>query len=449
MDRLLITRSRWRYFIQSWQDIDWFLLLLVAALTGLGGIVIRSTQLNSVLTDYWWQHWLGGGIGILIAVAIARFHYEHLRRWHWLIYGFVNLSLLAVRFVGTEALGAQRWINIAGFNFQPSEFAKLGVIATLAALLQTQTATTFPSLIRALAATALPLLLVFLQPDLGTSLVFGAITLGMLYWANANLGWILLLISPLVSAILFGIGVADLSEIDALSLPGVQLGSQFGVELSINVFLLVWLVWVMLMGLTGWRTLPWSWSGALGALTLNLISGGLGQFFWGLLKDYQQDRLILFLDPDRDPLGGGYHLIQSRIAIGAGELWGRGLSQGTQTQLGFIPEQHTDFIFSAIGEELGLVGCLTVLLVFWLICLRLVLIAQSAKDNFGSLIAIGVLSMLVFQVVINVGMTIGLAPITGIPLPWLSYGRSALLTNFLAIGLVESVASHRFQRSKF
>ncbi|HEY9297293.1 MAG TPA: FtsW/RodA/SpoVE family cell cycle protein, partial [Phormidium sp.] len=140
--------------------------------------------------------------------------------------------------------------------------------------------------------------------------------------------------------------------------------------------------------------------------------------------------------------------IQSRIAIGAGELWGRGLHKGTQTQLNFIPEQHTDFIFSAIGEELGLVGGFCLLLVFWLVCLRLVIIAQNAKDNFGSLLAIGVLSMIVFQVVVNLGMTMGLAPVTGIPLPWVSYGRSAMLKNFLAIGIVESVANYR-HRLKF
>jgi rod shape determining protein RodA len=188
--------------------------------------------------------------------------------------------------------------------------------------------------------------------------------------------------------------------------------------------------------------------GAIGALVLNAVSGQLGHVLWGLLKDYQKDRLILFLDPDKDPLGGGYHLIQSRIAIGAGELWGRGLHHGTQTQLRFIPEQHTDFIFSAIGEELGFIGGLFVLFLFWLLCLRLVIIAQNAKDNFGSLIAIGVLSMIIFQTVVNIGMNIGLAPITGIPLPLLSYGRSALLSNFLGIGLVESVANHR-HRLKF
>lgn len=215
-----------------------------------------------------------------------------------------------------------------------------------------------------------------------------------------------------------------------------------------NTFLPVWFVWILVIGVVAWRSLPWYRLGTLGAVVINLLSGGLGHFLWGLLKDYQKKRLIIFLNPDQDPLGGGYHLIQSRIGIGAGGMFGQGLHQGTQTQLSFIPEQHTDFIFAAIGEELGFIGCMLVLFAFWLICLRLVIIAQNAKENFGSLIAIGVFSMIVFQVTVNVGMTIGLSPVTGIPLPFLSYGKSSLLMNFLAIGLVESVANYR-QRLKF
>jgi rod shape determining protein RodA len=247
----------------------------------------------------------------------------------------------------------------------------------------------------------------------------------MLYWGNANPGWLVLMISPLISAILFNLGFF----------------------LSPWFFALV-AVWVVLMAVIAWRTLPWHRAGALAAVVVNLIGGEVGHLLWGVLKDYQRDRITLFLDPNKDPLGGGYHLIQSRIAIGAGQLWGRGLTKGTQTQLNFIPEQHTDFIFSAIGEELGFVGCILLLIAFWLICLRLVIIAQNARDNFGSLLTIGVLSMLVFQVVVNVGMTIGLAPVTGIPLPWVSYGRFAMLTNFVAIGLVQSVCNFR-QRLKF
>lgn len=410
-------KIRWKLLISAWQEVDWLLFALSVGMALFGGMMIRSTELNQALTD-WWQHWLLGGIGLTLALLIARCRYENLIQWHWIIYGITNVSLLAVMVIGTTAKGAQRWISIGGFNLQPSEFAKLGVIITLAALLQSQTAAKIPVVLRALAITAVPWALVFLQPDLGTSLVFGAITLGMLYWGNANPGWLLLLLSPLVAAILF------------------------------NVFFAAWCVWVAAMSLIAWFTLPWAWQSAIAAIALNLAAGELGHILWGLLKDYQKDRLILFFNPDQDPLGGGYHLIQSRIAIGAGELRGQGLNHGTQTQLNFVPEQHTDFIFSAIGEELGFVGCLIVLFAFWLICLRLIVIAQTAKDNFGSLLASGVLSMLVFQVAINIGMTIGLAPVTGIPLPWISYGRSAMLTNFIAIGIVESVANYR-QRVRY
>ncbi|MDJ1174229.1 rod shape-determining protein RodA [Roseofilum capinflatum] len=411
------SRIRWLSLLSSWKNLDWFLLILVVGLTLFGGIMIRSTQLNLEYTD-WVQHWIIGGMGCILALFISRWRYQQLIQWQWIIYGITNVSLLAVIFVGTTALGAQRWITIGGFNIQPSEFAKLGVIITLASLLHSKGASTLSGLFKTLAIVGVPWALVFLQPDLGTSLVFGAIALGMLYWANTNPSWLILLISPIVSAILF------------------------------NLYLPAWFAWAGLLVLLAWTSLPWPRIGAGVTLALTTGFGFLGEVFWGLLKDYQKDRLILFLDPEKDPLGGGYHLIQSRIAIGSGQLHGTGLYQGTQTQLHFIPEQHTDFIFSAVGEELGFIGAAILLVVFWLICFRLVMIAQNAKDNFGSLLAIGVLSMIVFQVMVNIGMTIGLAPVTGIPLPWMSYGRSALLTNFLAIGLVEAVANYR-HRLKF
>jgi len=424
LQRPIWQRIQWKALIQPWQNIDWTLLALVAGITIFGGVFIRSAELNQGWTD-WMQHWIIGGIGLVIALLLARTRYEYLLQFKWVIYAVTNVSLLAVMFIGTSALGAQRWISIGGFYVQPSEFAKVGVIITLAAMLHERTASTIPSMLRALGVAAVPWALVFIQPDLGTSLVFGAISLGMLYWGNANPGWLVLMISPIISTIFFNLAFV----------------SPWFIGISG--------VWVVLTGAIAWRTLPWHRLGTLATLVVNLLSGGLGHFLWdNVLKDYQKDRLVLFLDPDKDPLGGGYHLIQSRIAIGSGQLWGHGLNQGTQTQLNFIPEQHTDFIFSAIGEELGFVGCMALLAVFWVICLRLVIIAQNAKDNFGSLLAVGVLSMLVFQLVVNIGMTIGLAPVTGIPLPFISYGRSALLTNFVAIGLVESVANFR-QRVRY
>ena len=404
--------------VALWKRVDWFLLLLSVSLTVFGGLIIYSIELEDGFNRSH-QHLSIGGVGIAIAIAIARYNYRYLLQWHWLVYLLTNISLISVMVAGVTAKGAQRWITVGGFNVQPSEFAKVGVAITLAALLHDKDTKNLATVIRTLAITAVPWGLVFLQPDLGTSLVFGVIVVMMLYWANTNPVWLLLLVSPLVSAILYH-----------LSFPG-------------------WFIWTLVVTGIAWLALPVKIVAALSAIAINCGAVELGNVFWSLLKDYQKDRLILFLNPEKDPLGGGYHLIQSRIAIGSGQMWGTGLFEGTQTQLNFIPEQHTDFIFSAVGEELGFVGCLVLLGVFWLLCWRLIRIAQIATDNFGSLLAIGVLSIIAFQVVVNISMTIGLAPITGIPLPFMSYGRSSLLSSLIGIGLVESVANHREVKRSF
>jgi rod shape determining protein RodA len=425
-----------RPLVAAWEQVDLWLAAAVLSLVGLAGLMIRSTEMATLeqhtnWMQYWfsgfgWQHWLTGAIGISLAIFLAQFRYELLSQWKWAIYGLTNAGLIAVMFFGKEELGAQRWINILGFNAQPSEFAKLGIIIMLAGLLHERPATSLLSMFRAISVVTLPWVLIFLEPNLGTSLVFGAITLGMLYWGNANPGWLLLLLSPIFSTIAF------------------NLLSNLG-----QPYLLIWGVWVLFLGLIAWRTLPWKhWAGLI-AVGVNFAASELGSFLWHhVLHDYQKERLTMFTNPEQDASGGGYHLIQSRIAIGAGELWGRGIHHGTQTQNNFVPEQHTDFIFAAIGEELGFIGSALVLLLFLTICFRLLVIAQNAKDDFGSLLAIGVFSMILFQTVINIGMTIGLSPVTGIPLPFLSYGRSALLMNCIAIGIVESVANYR-RRTKF
>ncbi|MEH1908798.1 rod shape-determining protein RodA [Nostoc sp.] len=435
-----LPKTRWKSWVKPWHDVDWLLFSLPIAISIFGGIMILSTELKQPVTDWWW-HWMVAAIGVLIALFLSRTRYEFLMQWHWVTYALTNFSLIAVMIAGTSAKGAQRWISIAGFNVQPSEFAKVGMIITLAALLHRRTASSIEGVFRVLAITAIPWGLVFLQPDLATSLVFGAIVLGMLYWANANPGWLILMISPVVAAILFSISWPLAEPIVLFK------GLAFGPL----AFSPLGLIWSVAMAIVGWRTLPWHrfGFGAISAWSLNILGGELGVFAWNhILKDYQKNRLTVFINPDHDPLGAGYHLIQSRIAIGAGEIWGWGLFKGPMTQLNFVPEQHTDFIFSAVGEEFGFVGCLVVLFVFSLICLRLLHIAQTAKDNFGSLLAIGVFCMIVFQVIVNVGMTVGLAPVAGIPLPWMSYGRSAMLTNFISLGIVESVANFR-QRQKY
>lgn len=408
-------KYQWLSFFEGWKNLDWTLLLLVIGVTIFAGIMIHSTELNLGL-NVWRQHWIIGVIGLIIILFLSRIRYEGLIQWHWIIYGITNFSLIIVMLAGTSAKGAQRWINIGGFTFQPSEFAKIGVIITLAALLHNRPASSLSSIFKTLAITAVPWALIFLQPDLDTALVFGVINLAMLYWGGANLGWIILMISPIFSAILF------------------------------SLVFHVWILWAVAMTVIAWFTFPWRKIAAAIALLINVLSGELAHYLWNLLHDYQKQRVTIFLDPYQDPLGGGYHLIQSLIAIGGGEVWGQGLNKGMQTQLNFIPEQHTDFIFSSVGEEWGFVGSIILICVYWVICLRLMMIANNAKENFGSLLAVGVLAGFAFQVFINIGMTIGIVPVTGITLPLLSYGGSSLLSQFILFALVEAVANSSLKK---
>ena len=269
-------------------------------------------------------------------------------------------------FVGTSALGAQRWIQLGPITIQPSEFSKLIMIICTAALLSDRIGklNTWRSLLPIALFVGIPFLLVLKQPDLGTSLVFLAIALGMLFISNIKM-------SLLRNASIVGIILAPIG--------------------------------------------------------------------WHFLKDYQKSRILVFLDPNADPFGAGYHIIQSKIAIGSGELFGKGLFQGTQSQLNFLPENHTDFIFSVIGEELGFLGCLFILFLYFILIYRGLITAKECKDPFGMLLATGIVSMWAFQILVNVGMTCGIMPVTGIPLPFMSYGVSALTTNMMAMGILMSI----------
>ena len=390
-------------------QIDLLLWGIPLGLTLLAGILIASTQRQADYAD-WYQHWITAAVGLGLGLLMARLRVERLQGWLWPIYGATILSLVAVRLVGTSALGAQRWISIAGFHVQPSEFAKLAAILILAGVLSRFPVERPVDLLRPIGLIALPWGLVFIQPDLGTSLVFGAILLVMLFWAGMPLGWLTLLISPLVTAILAGVAPWTL------------------------------VVWIPLMGLLAWRCLPWKRAGLAAVLATQGLFASITPYLWMHgLKDYQRDRLVLFLDPSKDPLGGGYHLLQSKVGIGSGGLLGTGLMHGHLTLLRFIPEQHTDFIFSALGEETGFVGSTLVVLAYALLCWRLIQIASHARTDVESLVVLGIATMLMFQVVVNICMTIGLGPVTGIPLPWVSYGRSAMLVNFMALGLCASV----------
>ncbi|MFM7313214.1 MAG: rod shape-determining protein RodA [Cyanobium sp.] len=391
-------------------QIDWILWGVPLGLTFVAGVMIASTQRMADYAD-WTDHWITAALGMGIALLVARLPLERVAQMRWPLYGLTILSLLAVRLVGTSALGAQRWINIAGVHVQPSEFAKLAAILLLAGLLSRYPVERPVDLVRPIGLIALPWALVYIQPDLGTSLVFGAVLLPMLYWAGMPFAWLVLLLSPLVTAILAG------------AFPWALLG------------------WIPVTAMLAWRSLPWRRIGLALVLAVQGLFAVITPYLWlHGLKDYQRDRLVLFLDPAKDPLGGGYHLLQSKVGIGSGGLWGTGPMHGLLTKLRFIPEQHTDFIFSAIGEELGFIGSTLMVLAFALLGWRLLQIASRAGSDAESLVVIGVAAMLLFQVVVNISMTIGLGPVTGIPLPWVSYGRFAMLVNFISLGLCASVS---------
>jgi rod shape determining protein RodA len=390
--------------------VDWILWGVPWALTLIAGGLIASTQ-REAPTAEWYQHWLTAAVGMAIALVLARVPLEKLVRWPWLIYGLMVASLIAVRIIGVSALGAQSWINIGGFYVQPSEFAKVAAILLLAEVLSRHPVERPVDLLRPIAVISVPWLLVFIQPDLGSSLVFGAVLLTMLFWTGMPGAWVVLLLAPLVSAIAAG------------TWPWALIG------------------WIPLMGWLAWTSLPWKRPAAAVAVTAQALFAVITPWLWEHgLRPHQRDRLTLFLDPAQDPLGGGYHLLQSTVGIGSGQLWGTGLLRGSLTKLRFIPEQHTDFIFSALGEETGFIGSALVVAGFVALIWRLLQIAGRARSDLESLVVVGIGAMLMFQVVVNINMTIGLGPITGIPLPFLSYGRSAMLVNFICLGFCASVA---------
>lgn len=315
-------------------------------------------------------------LGVVVVMVAASFDYRFVKVYAGLIYGALLLLLVLVRIpgVGTTVQGSQRWFQLFGFQFAPSEVAKLAMIAMLATFLSELRTRdlTLQGVFRATAIAAVPGLLVFLQPDLGTTIVLASILVGVLVVAGAR-------------------------------------------------------------------------ARHLGVLALTAIVLIFGAFQLGLVKDYQIARITGFLDASNDPLRAGYNKEQAEVAIGSGGLTGLGYLKGTQTNLDFVPEQHTDFIFTVVGEEFGFVGAMAMLLLFGILIWRAFRIALLSKDPFGTYMAAGIASMFAIQVFVNIGMTLGIMPITGIPLPFVSYGGSSLLTNCAAVGMLLNVHMRRFK----
>jgi rod shape determining protein RodA len=361
------------------RHLDPILLLAAAVLAVIGLFAIYSATHQSLAA-------IGGdpgrfvkrqltflAVGGVVVLLAASFDYRLVKVYAGLVYVSSLVLLVLVRTpLGTSVKGSQRWFELLGFQLAPSELAKLALIAMLAAFLsEIRGELTLRDVFRAAGLAAVPGLLVFLQPDLGTSIVFAAILVGILVVAGTRAKY-------------------------------------------------------------------------LGVLALTAVVLIFAGFQVGLVKEYQVARLTSFLDPANDPQRSGYNRTQAEIAIGSGGVFGLGYLQGTQTNLDFVPEQHTDFIFTVIGEEFGFLGGAAMLGLYALLLWRAFRIALLSKDPFGTYLAAGVASMLALQMFVNVGMTIGIMPITGIPLPFVSYGGSSLLTNCAAVGLLLNVHMRRF-----
>lgn len=361
------------------RNIDFLFIIVLLLILGASLLILSTASINvDKAHPYHFVElqalWIASGI--VLAVLVASFDYQRLQRYSWVIYGVTLVLLIAIFFVGESAKGATRWIPItSSFNLQPSELAKILIIITLADFLSKREGklTRIRDFILPFLFVIIPILLIFKQPDLGTSLVLVAIFIGMMFVAGAN---------------------------------------------------------------------PWKFGGILlgGALIVGIALFLHFKYNMPLpMHDYQLNRLTIFMNPAADTSGDGYHIIQSIWAIGSGGLWGKGYHMGTQIQLNFLPEHHTDFIFSVVGEEFGFIGTITLLFFFFIFLSRAISVAFNAKDMFGTLVATGIISMFIFHILVNVGMTSGIMPVTGIPLPLISYGGNNMWSNMLAVGLLINI----------
>jgi rod shape determining protein RodA len=360
--------------LSSFRDFDWVLLGFVLLLSVLSVLEIKSATLMTKFRGF--DHKQMGFllVGLVLMFLISLIDYHRLIDIAPWAYGIGVLSLVAVKLVGQKVLGARRWIRIGSLHFQPSEWIKLILIVAVARYFWGLAGKelSWADIGKVSAMVCIPMGLVLIQPDLGTSLTYLPI---------------------LLCGLLLG---------------GLRL-KQAG---------------ILLLGVV--------------VLVGGVLASGKR------LKPYQQARINAFLDPNSDPKGSGYQIRQSLIAVGSGGIWGQGTNKGTQTQGDFLPIPYTDFIFAAFAEEHGFVGAVGVLLLYFLILMRLIQNAQTASDLPGAFIIMGVVAVIIFQIAVNVGMVIGLMPVTGIPLPLMSYGGSSILFTFLALGIVMNIRMRRF-----
>jgi rod shape determining protein RodA len=368
---------------------------------------------NPAVARVWRMQFIWLGLAVFALFVVMRIQV----RWlEWIAvpaYVLGILVLVATLVIGTgagTAEGTKSWIRIGSVGVQPAQFANVATVLMLGRVMGGWREAP-PSLIalwKPVSIVAVPLLLVFAQPDLGTAMVFGGVLIATLYWAGTPLGLLFMLLSPMI-----GLFLAFWSWI-----------------FSVYMILLILFLFFYRMYL---------WESAV-VLAANLAAGTVALPVWNALEPYQRNRFTVFLDPYSDPRGAGYHHIQSRVAIGSGGLFGQGYLEGSQKRLAFLPEQHTDFIYAVIGEELGFLGAALVLAAYAVILWRLIRLAERISDPFAGVVVFGIFGAWFTHILVNIGMTVGVMPITGIPLPFLSYGGSFLLATYIALGVAQRVA---------
>lgn len=399
---------------------DYPLVIIALLLTAFGTAVVYSAGQTDVaqpaVEDAWKRQLMWFAVALVAFMVTTRASVRFLEWVTWPAYVLGILLLLVTLVIGTgagTAASMKGWLTIGGYRLgQPSELAKLTAVLMLARMLAARRGPpkSLLELVKPGVIVAIPFVLVMAQPDLGTALVFIGVFFAMLFWSGVSGRLLLLAASPAIS-LLFA-------------------AKTWLWAIWFTIFLLVVLLLYK----------PYIMEGVL-LITLNVMMGVAAPVLWNKLSEQQQSRLLVFLDPGRDPSAGGYHIIQSKIAIGSGGWQGKGFTLGSQKRLAFLPEQHTDFVFAVVGEELGFLGVSLALLLFLFLFLRVIRVATRANDSFSSLVAFGLAGSWLVHVIVNVGMTINLMPITGIPLPFFSYGGSFLLACWIAVGMLVRISS--------
>ena len=420
---------------------DYLLILVVLILVALGVLFIYSSSINSEgvsVTNEYIKQIIWASIGFVIMIFVTLYDFRKTESFTPYLYVFLILLLVYTRIFGRYVNGAKSWIGIGEFGVQPSEFGKIFFILFLARFLdESKKMNQFKRFVYAIGVLIVPMGLILIQPDLGTASVYIPIFLTMCFIAGIPIKYILYVLAFGILTVFFTVIPVWNMEIAEKPLVFISVLTNLKLRalLISSVLLITLLGYVVRRYFHGpkyiyWITLVFS------VICLSLIfSMVLGKF----LKDYQIKRLIIFMNPNKDRLGAGWNIIQSKVAIGAGGMTGQGYLQGTQSHYRFLPQQSTDFIFSILSEELGFIGGVFVFLMYFVILIKILYIIRKCINRYGSYICAGIFGMFSFHFFVNVGMVMGIMPITGIPLLFLSYGGSSLLTAMTCIGLVMNI----------